>query len=91
MLLEIGDGLAKRFKPQGIQGIEYFLDSEEVEIVRLTPSLFEESFGLYRSHIDKEWGLVDCVSFVVMRQAGAVEALTTDRHFTQAGFRVLLA
>ncbi len=40
--------------------------------------------------MDKEWGLVDCVSFVVMREHGIEAALTTDRHFIQAGFRALL-
>jgi predicted nucleic acid-binding protein len=36
------------------------------------------------------WSLVDCASFVVMRQQGIVEALTTDHHFEQAGFVRLL-
>ncbi len=40
--------------------------------------------------MDKEWGLVDCVSFVTMNQLGITEALTTDRHFEQAGFVALL-
>ncbi len=39
---------------------------------------------------DKEWSLVDCASFVVMQQRGLTEALTTDRHFEQAGFVRLL-
>jgi len=38
----------------------------------------------------KEWGLTDSVSFVVMQQVGITDALTTDDHFRQAGFRVLL-
>jgi len=61
-----------------------------VEVVRLTPALFEEAFALYKTYRDKEWGLVDCISFVVMRQAGVEEALTFDQHFVQAGFRALM-
>jgi len=38
---------------------------------------------------DKEWGLVDCLSFVIMRERGITEALTPDRHFTRAGFKAL--
>jgi predicted nucleic acid-binding protein len=34
--------------------------------------------------------MTDCISFAVMRQEGLTEALTTDRHFEQAGFRVVL-
>ena len=40
--------------------------------------------------LDKEWGITDCISFVVMQDLGLVEALTTDEHFKQAGFRSLL-
>jgi hypothetical protein len=36
------------------------------------------------------WGLVDCVSFVIMRSLGIREAFTADRHFEQAGFVALL-
>ena len=39
---------------------------------------------------DKEWSLVDCASFVIMKQRGVTEALTTDHHFEQAGFVRLL-
>jgi uncharacterized protein len=34
--------------------------------------------------------LIDCVSYVVMRERGITEALTTDEHFRQMGFRALL-
>jgi predicted nucleic acid-binding protein len=40
--------------------------------------------------MDKEWGLTDCISFVAMQERGLTNALTTDRHFTQAGFQNLL-
>ncbi|MFM5956954.1 MAG: PIN domain-containing protein, partial [Dolichospermum sp.] len=39
---------------------------------------------------DKEWGLVDCISFIVMQDRGITDALTADTHFQQAGFRALL-
>ncbi len=35
-------------------------------------------------------GLVDCISFVVMRERNIEAALTADEHFIQAGFRALL-
>jgi predicted nucleic acid-binding protein len=34
--------------------------------------------------------MVDCVSFVVMKNEGVHEALTFDRNFVQAGFRALM-
>lgn len=61
-----------------------------VEVVAFEPDLREAAVGLYRSRIDKSWSLTDCLSFVVMSERRLVEALTTDCHFEQAGFRVLL-
>ncbi len=90
VLLEIGNALARGFKRQAVEVIDNFYASPEVEVVPLTPALFERSFELYRSHEDKEWGLVDCISFVTMRERGLTRALTFDQHFVQAGFVALL-
>ncbi len=46
--------------------------------------------ALYRGHQDKQWGLVDCISFVVMRERGIRDALTFAQHLTQAGFNALM-
>jgi predicted nucleic acid-binding protein len=61
-----------------------------VKIVQLTRQLFDQAFAEYKKNQDKEWGLIDCVSFVVMRQEGIQQALTFDHHFEQAGFQALL-
>ncbi len=90
VLVEIGNALARNFKRQAVEVIEHFLSSEDVEVVRLSLGLFAEAFALYRSHEDKEWGMTDCLSFVVMRHAGVKEALTFDQHFVQAGFKALM-
>jgi uncharacterized protein len=90
VLLEIGNALAKNFRTASIQVIEDFLTSSKIQIVHLYPDLFHKGFSLYRSRLDQSWGLIDCVSFIVMREAGIVESLTADKHFEQAGFRALL-
>ena len=38
---------------------------------------------------DKSFSFTDCASFVVMRELGLGRALTTDRHFSQAGFETV--
>jgi uncharacterized protein len=48
------------------------------------------AWQLYRERPDKEWGLTDCVSSLVMQDRGLTEAQTPDEHFQQAGFRALL-
>jgi predicted nucleic acid-binding protein len=90
VLLEIGNGLARNYKQEAIAVIESFLASEEVEIVHVTPELFQRGFDLYKKYQDKAWGLIDCISFVVMADFGIRQALTFDQHFDQAGFEPLM-
>lgn len=90
ILLEIGNTLSGRFRRQAIETIESFLESSEVEVIRLDETLFEKAFELYKTRSDKTWGLVDCISFIAMKENNITDALTCDRHFTQAGFRALM-
>jgi predicted nucleic acid-binding protein len=90
VLLEIGNGLARSYKKEAVAILEELRTAEELKIVHLTPDLFERAFHLYKTRQDKEWGLVDCVSFVVMKDEGVQSALTFDRHFQQAGFETLM-
>jgi uncharacterized protein len=91
VLLEIGNALSKqKFRQIGGDLLEYFSISKSVEIVPLSDDLFNKALELFRNRPDKEWGLVDCISFVVMTEKGIAQALTADEHFNQAGFKALL-
>ncbi|MEM9539601.1 MAG: PIN domain-containing protein [Cyanobacteria bacterium P01_E01_bin.42] len=63
---------------------------KSIQVVSLSDDLFRMGLSLYESRLDKDWGLTDCISFVVMQQEGIMEAFTTDKHFEQAGFIRLL-
>jgi len=91
ILIEIADGLASiRFRTHAAQIIEALQSSPYVEVVALSSQLLTQALDLYRERRDKEWGLTDCVSFVVMRDRGLLDCLTVDVHFQQAGFHPLL-
>lgn len=90
VILEVGNAPARGYKEKAAEVINAFLSSSDVQVVHLTPELLNRALALYQSHRDKEWGLVDCLSFVVMADAGISDALTFDRHFAQAGFVALL-
>ena len=90
IFLESGNKLSANYRNEVVELIEQFLASDEVDVIRLTPELFDESLRLYKKHQDKSWGLVDCFSFVVMKQHKLSQALTFDRHFIQAGFQALM-
>ena len=61
-----------------------------VEIVHVDPVIDDEAWKLIEQRTDKDWSLVDCASFAVMRRRNILEALTSDHHFEQAGFVRLL-
>ncbi len=63
--------------------------SKRVEVIEIDARLFEKGLEVYEKYDDKTWGLVDCISFVIMRENGVVEVLTFDGDFTQAGFTVI--
>jgi uncharacterized protein len=91
VLLEIGNALARqRFRQRAAVLLEAFEIDPSVEIVPLSEELYAQALALYRARQDKDSGLVDCVSFVIMQERGIREALTSDSHFEQAGFACLL-
>jgi uncharacterized protein len=66
------------------------LENPDIETVWINELLHQEAVKLLMARQDKTYSLCDAVSFVLMRQRGITEALTTDRHFEQEGFRRLL-
>jgi predicted nucleic acid-binding protein len=91
VILEIGNALCKeRHRAAAVKLLSALEADPALQIIPLSEPLYARAFQLYRERPDKEWGLTDCVSFVVMEDRGLSEALTTDEHFGQAGFRALL-
>ena len=91
IILEIGNALAGlRYRSAAIQLVDALENDPKVKVVPVTEELCERAFDLYRNRLDKEWGLIDCISFIVMEENGITDALTADDHFKQAGFRALL-
>ncbi len=62
----------------------------EIEVVWVGEGLHRLAFEVLQSQLDKTYSICDAVSFLLMRRRGITEALTTDHHFEQAGFRALL-
>lgn len=91
ILLEIGDGFSRKERHEkGVQLLDRLLNEVAYDVTPVTDELIHAAFDLFRSRSDKNWGLTDCVSFTIMREAGITDALTADVHFQQAGFRALL-
>ena len=92
VVLEIGNALSTpRFRQTAVNMLEYLDHDPTIEIIPLSERLYQRGFELFRQRPDKQWGLIDCISFIVMQDRGITEALTADDHFRQAGFIPLLS
>ncbi len=50
----------------------------------------KQSWVLLTQRQNKTWSLIDCASFLVMQELDLTDALTSDHHSEQAGYKVLL-
>lgn len=90
VLVEIGNALARSNRSTAVAFINSCYVTPNVAVVSVDTKLLHRAIDLYQNREDKEWGLTDCISFIVMEDHGLIDALTTDEHFEQAGFRALL-
>jgi predicted nucleic acid-binding protein len=67
---------------------ENLLLSPTIELVHIDENLFFEGWSMFQKYQDKRYSLTDCISFVVMKQSKLEIALTFDKHFVQAGFKI---
>ena len=51
---------------------------------------FEAATAFFRKQADHGYSFTDCTSFIVMKELELSRALTSDRHFPEAGFEALL-
>ena len=90
VLVEIGNALSSINRSGAVDFIKRCYITPNIKVAAVDTALFKRALDLYGNRPDKEWGLTDCISIVVMQDHGLMDALTTDEHFKQAGFRILL-
>jgi uncharacterized protein len=91
VLLEMGNWLSPAHLRQlALDLMDRIGRSTLVEVEHITLELYSKGWELFRNRPDKDWGVIDCISFVVMTERGIGSAMTGDHHFEQAGFIKLL-
>jgi predicted nucleic acid-binding protein len=91
ILLEVGDALCSPFTRQNTAiFINNLVQVKSTRVISLSDDLLTSGLALYQSRPDKDWGLTDCISFVIMQRENITEVFSTDKHFEQAGFIRLL-
>ena len=91
VLLEVANGFCAAARRAAFGTLLNDLQADPLAIIlAASTDLFRDGVELYVRRPDKDWSLTDCISFIVMKEHGVTEALTTDHHFEQAGFKALL-
>lgn len=88
ILFECGNAAARRPYRQRVGVVRQTLLQEGL-LVEPTPTEIEDAWAAFDRGEVGEAGIVDHVSFQVMRRLGVTEAFTNDLHFEAAGFTVL--
>ena len=92
VLLEVGNSFNRSHARTQFPGlVKALYANPNIEVVAGSKAMLEHALALFAGYDDKHWSLTDCSSFVVMREFGLTEALTSDHHFEQAGFKPLLS
>lgn len=91
VVFEIGNALSRLSHRRAATLLIDSIEQDPVtEVLPCSGDLYRRALELFRSREDKEWGLTDCLSFVVMEDRGLTEALTADHHYQQTGYRALI-
>jgi len=88
VLLECGNAAARRPYRKEVDQLREQLDRRGL-LVRPTEDEWTSAWAAYRREECEGAGIVDHVSFVVMRRLGSTRAFTNDRHFRAAGFQTM--
>jgi predicted nucleic acid-binding protein len=91
ILVETGNTLSTpKFKKAVKSYIKSLQNSNKVQIIYTAKDDFDIDLSEFEEFQDKDWGLVDCISFNIMRRHHCIQAFTHDHHFEQAGFKILI-
>jgi predicted nucleic acid-binding protein len=88
ILWECGNAAARRPYRQRVNVVRKYLMQEGLLIEPTAPEI-ERAWAAYDRGDAGQAGIVDQVSFLIMRRLGITDAFTNDRHFRAAGFTTL--
>jgi predicted nucleic acid-binding protein len=88
VLVECGNAAARRPYRRRVNALRAQLAQDQL-LIELTFEDFEQAWEAYDRGEAAEAGIVDHVSFVVMRRLGITDAFTHNHHFSAAGFNTL--
>ena len=87
-LLEAGALVKRRLGRKAFEELGA-LAAQAMTIIWVDEDLHGRAWALAAAQARRGPSLVDCTSFLIIKEQGIDAALTVDRHFRRRGFRVL--
>ena len=87
-MLECGNAAARRPYRSHVCALRRTL-AQRNELIVPTEADWNEAWTAYEADGARQAGIVDHVSFIIMRRLGISAAFTNDKHFEAAGFETL--
>jgi uncharacterized protein len=88
VLLECGNAAARTSMRRDVVDLRNKLESQG-RLITPTDADWASAWAMYERGRPGDPGIVDCISFAVMRCLGLTEVFTNDQHFSAAGFTTL--
>jgi predicted nucleic acid-binding protein len=88
VLYECGNAAARRAYRNSVDDLRSWLLTKRW-LIEPTAAEVDQAWTAYRAGDASAAGIVDHVSFVVMRRLGIIDAFTNEKHFEVAGFTAL--
>lgn len=86
---ECGNALARTSMREEVDRLRERMEAADT-LIHPTEDDWRQSWKMYRQGKADDAGIVDQLSFVVMRRLGIRQAFTNDHHFRTAGFETLI-
>ena len=83
-------GGGERLRELAVKMVRTIQGDPNTTVVPQSRDSFLEVTKLYEQLPDKAYSLTDCISMNTMRAKGITDILTTDHHFRQEGFVILM-
>ena len=83
-------GGGPHLRDRAAKTVRSLLDSPNTRVIPQSRRSFELGLRRYEDRLDKGYSLQDCISMNVMESEGVTQILTSDHHFEQEGFTVLM-
>ena len=89
-LLNAFSDSGEEFRKRSAAAVRAISRDPNVKVIPQTRNSFEKGLSLYENRLDKKYSMQDCVSFVAMDEESITDVLTSDHHFEQEGFVILM-